>query len=153
MIRYELQEVVDTEWPSYLENFSEEDRTKGKDAWRAFESIDDSFYKNHIESIVTSSVYSSLDEVMGEGTEDYAKAVLADYYLDWISFMSEDIEEAKKEGEDINPLEEAIFFPGDMLKLFYHMTKRIVQQQTTIDNLRFALNHLSEEKQKDGDPS
>ena len=129
------------EWTNYLESFTQEEKDLGADFWGAIQDYYKSNGLDGLEPIICDSVYEGVDQVLGKNTESYIKALLTDYCYDWLSNHSDSEEEENEESDQV-------FFPEDMLRVIYTLTKTIVQQQTTIGNLQFAINHLKEFEQR-----
>ena len=129
--------MPDMEWINYLESFDQEEKDLGADFWKTIQD----FYKNNglegVESTVSDSVYEGVDQILGKNTESYIKALLTDYCYDWLS-NHPDPEEGEEEDSG------QVFYPEDMLRVIYTLTKTIAQQRITIDNLQFAINHLKD---------
>ena len=121
-------------WLEFLESFSEDERALGEEYWKSVQLLYEELGDSELKSTVSDSVYEGIDSILGSHTEDYIKSLLTDYCYDWLNNHGE---------EDENDSEnQKIFYPEDLLRLIYTLTKTIVNQNTTIDNLRFGIEHM-----------
>lgn len=121
----------DMNWEEFFkEKISEDEIKRGQEvlgiARGAFKELGDNDVPEAIEIAV-----NDLDAIIGKGWTDYLKSVLMTLIIDWQNSHADDTEDAKD-----------IFYPEDLLKSVYILTRRVRDQQTTIDNLVYALEHL-----------
>ena len=121
----------DMNWEEFFkEKISEDEIKRGQEvlgiARGAFKELGDNDVPGAIEIAV-----NDLDAIIGKGWTDYLKSVLMTLIIDWQNSHADDMEDAKD-----------IFYPEDLLKSVYILTRRVRDQQTTIDNLVYALEHL-----------
>ena len=130
----EIITVVDAIEPSidwekfYSSRIPDEEFNASKsilDAGReSYEKLDEIESPRALESAV-----NDIDPVFGKGWTDYMKSILMTFMIDW-----QDKHTEEEENE--------IFFPEDLLRIMFLLTKKISDQKTTIENLIFALEHL-----------
>ena len=121
----------DMNWEEFFkEKISEDEIKRGQEvlgiARGAFKELGDNDVPEAIEIAV-----NDLDAIIGKGWTDYLKSVLMTLIIDWQNSHAVDTEDTKD-----------IFYPEDLLKSVYILTRRVRDQQTTIDNLVYALEHL-----------
>lgn len=90
----------------------------------SYEKLDEIESPRALESAV-----NDIDSVFGQGWTDYIKSVLMTFMIDW---QDKHTEEEEYE----------IFYPEDLLRIVFLLTKKISDQKTTIENLIFGLEHL-----------
>ena len=143
-----IVEAVDelpVDWEGFFnKEVSEEELDFSKEVIKASHKALETIGGNGPQEAVESAV-NNIDSIMGKGWTDYIKSILLTFLIDWeASHMEEDEEEI-----------EEIFFPEDLLRIIFVLTKNLYNQNITIENLKFAISYLEENKNATGkdDPS
>lgn len=118
-------------WEEFFkEKISDNEIKRGQEvlgiARGAFKELGDNEVPQAVEIAV-----NDLDAIIGEGWTDYLKSVLMTLMIDWQDSHADDTEDTKD-----------IFYPEDLLKSVYILTRKVYDQQTTIKNLMYVLEHL-----------
>lgn len=135
-----MVEDVDTSrdrWLEFLSELPKEEAEIGAGFWKdILKMYSENPEEENFQSIVEDSLHPDLKDIIGEMPTDYIKALLTDYCFDWL----------ENHGEEE---EDRVFYAEDMFRIFYLLTSTLAKQKITIDNLKFAIEHLNKEN-KDG---
>lgn len=136
----DFEELYDPDLEEILEEgITKEDRQNGMTVWKAAQDVfeDDPA----IVGIAEQSIPSGLNSTMGEGTEEFIKSALVDQWYDWL--FTEPIDEEKADSREH-------YSPIITTMIINCLIREILNQNTTIESLKFALNKLLEERKNEG---
>ena len=135
----DFDEIYDPELEEILEaGVTEDDRQKGTEMWSSAQTIFSE--EPEFVGVAEQSVPEGLNDIFGKGTEEFMKCSLIDFWFYW--FLTGNSEDSKDKEE----LE--MFSPLDLTILIRTLSKTILDQNTRIENLEYALNKVMEDKNK-----